>query len=130
MFHRRSYRQYMLPEIFDTMLNLSTSTPKEAKDFIFNQPNWRVEETTIVHLRCPQLLESAATFSSSTSLNNFGELIPSFRGFVLGTLQQLLPCKGDPKCLNSVDRHYRNQVPKCAPCQVKYDAIVKVSLST
>ena len=113
------------------MMKLSILSPTEARNFILNQPNNQLSPSSFRLLNCsnrPAITEDTLTKLnySQTSLNYFGEVIPSFRGFVLGTVYQLLPCRGDPNCINLVDRHYRNQVARCAPCQVNYDAIVKV----
>lgn len=75
-------------------------------------------------------------FQSLKNSNNISILssdlsIPTFREFALYVSDQILKCSllVNSACLESVDVHWQPFFNRCAPCDIKYKAIVKVSIS-
>lgn len=57
---------------------------------------------------------------------------PTFREFVLFASDQVLQCLGRarPSCLQKVDIHWQPHHDRCAPCNIKYDLILKVRINS
>ena len=77
-------------------------------------------------LPCPKV--ELAVQSDSDEMSS----VPTFRGFVLGILFDVLAqCNVNSvqeinTCLTTRDVHHRLFVANCAPCDIQYDGILKV----
>lgn len=56
---------------------------------------------------------------------------PTFREFALSASDEARRCLGRarPSCLQKIDVHWQPHHDRCAPCNMKYDVIAKVSLN-
>lgn len=56
---------------------------------------------------------------------------PTFREFALFASDEVLQCLGgaEPSCIMAINVHWQPHHDRCAPCNIKYDVIVKVSLN-
>ena len=53
--------------------------------------------------------------------------VPSFKQFVLYTLEQILNCQGNEICLGNLNPHIAPIVSTCSPCVLQNDFIFKVT---
>ena len=53
--------------------------------------------------------------------------VPSFKQFVLYTLERILNCQGNEICLGNLNPHIAPIVSTCSPCVLQNDFIFKVT---
>ena len=117
-----------MPHLYSQMLTYTKLSPSAAREFLRTQMILNgTKHLEIKNLFCTSNIKflKDETFNQAEAEHLKK---PSFRGFVLGIASTILVCKGDVECLANIEIHYRTQNVKCSPCEVNYDAIVKVTM--